>query len=524
MTEANGTSGSHQAGVDPTARPSEFLECTSPASGERIGQIEVMGDAAVQRAVASARQAQRRWGELPVKERAERVLGFCDRLIAHAEDLVDILVLETSKPRLEAISNEILVLADLMHWHAKHAPEILEPREERLHLLKHRKSTISYVPRGVVAVISPWNYPLMLPFSDVTMAVLAGNAVVLKPSEHASLVALEAKRLWDTSELPRELLQVVTGGADTARALIDAGVQKVSFTGSVEVGRKVAEQCGRNLIECVLELGGKAPLIVCADADLERAARAITWGGFANMGQACVSVERVLAHTDVYDALVKRVGELVGELRQGAPEDFDIDVGALRLERNLAHLDALVADAVAKGAVVAAGGQRLARRGNFYAPTLLIDCSPEMRVMQEEIFGPLVPIMRVDSDEQALAIANSLPLGLSSYVFSRDTEHAESLARRIEAGSVVINDVHSDIASPEVPFGGIKLSGYGKVHGVEGLRSMCSLKHVSANRTPLPTRSPFWFPYDSRDIPRALRGLRLLFTRHGPLGRLSQWL
>src|SRR5690606_13526953 len=143
---------------------------------------------------------------------------------------------------------------------------------------------------------------------------------------------------------------------------------------------------------------------------------------------------------------------LVGELRQGAPEDFDIDVGALRLERNLAHLDALVADAVAKGAVVAAGGQRLARRGNFYAPTLLIDCSPEMRVMQEEIFGPLVPIMRVDSDEQALAIANSLPLGLSSYVFSRDTEHAESLARRIEAGSVVINDVHSDIASPEVPF------------------------------------------------------------------------
>jgi len=507
-----------------TRASGEYWECTNPATGERIGQIEVMDAEAVNGAVSRARQAQPSWAELSVKERASRVLRFCDKLVENAEALVDLLVLETSKPRLEAISNEILVLADLIHWHAKHAPEILEPRTRRLHLLKHRKSTISYVPRGVIAVVSPWNYPLMLPFSDVTMAVLAGNAVVLKPSEHASLVALKAKELWDASDMPGELLQVVTGGSETARALLDAGVQKVSFTGSVEVGRKVAEQCGRNLVECVLELGGKAPLIVCADADIERAAQAITWGGFANMGQACVSVERVLAHTAIYDSLVKRTSELVRGLRQGTPEDFDIDVGAIRLERNIAHLDALVADAVAKGAVVATGGHRLERRGNFYAPTLLIDCSPDMRAMREEIFGPLVPMMRVDSDDEALSIANSLPLGLSSYVFSRDTAHAEAVARRVEAGSVVVNDVHSDIASPEVPFGGIKLSGYGKVHGIEGLRSMCITKHVSVNRTPLPSRSPFWFPYDARDIPRALRGLSLLFKKHGPLGRLSEWL
>ncbi|HEU5077219.1 MAG TPA: aldehyde dehydrogenase family protein [Polyangiaceae bacterium] len=516
--------GSNGTRSDSVAEPVEFWQCTNPATGERIGQIEVMGAEAVTRAVTKARHAQASWGELGVKERAARVLGFCDRLIEHAEDLADLLVLETGKPRLEAISNEILVLADVIHWHAKHAPEILRPREERLHLLKHRKSTIAYVPRGVIAVISPWNYPLFLPLSEISLAVLAGNAVVLKPSEHASLVALKAKELWDTSELPSDLLQVVTGGAETARALLDAQVQKVSFTGSVEAGRKVAEQCGRNLVECVLELGGKAPLIVCADADIERAARAITWGGFSNMGQACVSVERVLAHTTVYDTLVQRTGELVRGLRQGAPEDLDIDVGAIRLERNIAHLEALVADAIAKGASVAAGGHRLERRGNFFAPTLLVDCSPDMRVMQEEIFGPLVPMMRVDSDDQALSVANSLPLGLSSYVFSRDTEHAAALARRIEAGSVVVNDVASDIASPEVPFGGIKRSGYGKVHGIEGLRSMCYAKHVSTNRTPLPVRSPFWFPYDSRDIPHALRGLRLLFTRHGPLGRLSKWL
>ena len=501
-----------------------FWDCTSPASGERIGQIEVMGRNRVTQAVERARHAQRAWCELPIKERAQRVLGFCDVLIENAEELVDLLVLETSKPRLEAISNEILVLADLIHWHATHAADILKPREERLHLLKHRKSTISYVPRGLVAVISPWNYPLMLPFSDVTLAALAGNGIVLKPSEHASLVALKAKELWDVSNMPADLLQVVTGGAETASLLLNAGVQKVSFTGSVDVGRKVAEQCAKNLVECVLELGGKAPMIVCADADLERAARAITWGGFANMGQACVSVERVFAHTAIYEPLLERTRELVLGLRQGAPEDVDIDVGALVLERRIAQLEALVADAVEKGATVMTGGTRLARPGNFFSPTLLKDCSPEMRVMQEEVFGPLVPIMRVDTDDEAIKIANSLPFGLSSYVFSKNTKHAEAIAGRLEAGSVVINDVHSDIATPEVPFGGIKLSGYGKVHGIEGLRSMCYTKHISVNRTPLPGRSPFWFPYNTKDIPRALAGMRLLFTRHGPFGRLSRWL
>lgn len=508
--------------ANPTA--ASHLDCISPTSGERIGQIPVMRETEVAIALGRARQAQLSWAELPVKDRARRLLSFGDLVARHAEDLVDIIMLESGKPRLEAITNEIFVLADLMHWHAEHAARILKPREERLHLLKHRVSKVHYVPRGVVGIISPWNYPLMLPFSDVAMATLAGNGVVLKPSEHASLIALKAKELWDSSLMPPDLLQIVTGGAETGRALVDGGIQKLSFTGSVPVGRKVAEHCARNLIECVLELGGKAPMIVREDADLERTARAITWGGFANMGQACVSVERVLAHTNIYDALVARTGDLVRDLRQGGPDDGEVDVGPLVLASRIAALDALVNDAVERGATVVTGGHRLTRPGNFYAPTLLTNCSTEMRVMQEEIFGPIVPIMRVEDDAQALAIANSLPLGLSSYVFGKDTKKAEALAQRLEAGSVVINDVHSDIASPEVPFGGIKNSGYGKVHGLEGLRSMCWAKHISVNRTPLPARSPFWFPYSSRDIPRALAGLRLLFTRHGPAGRLAKWL
>ncbi len=475
-------------------------------------------------AVAAARQAQRAWQELSVEQRADKLQAFCRLLVDHAEELVNLIVLETSKARLEALTNEVFVLADVITWQCKHAPRILKSEERPLHLLRHRRSVVSYVPRGVVAIISPWNYPLMLPFADVCAATLAGNAAVLKPSEHASLIALKAKELWDQSGLPAELLQVVTGGPTTGSALLDAGVQKVAFTGGTEIGRKVAEHAGRNLIECVLELGGKAPMIVCDDADLERTAQAIVWGGFANLGQACVSVERVLAHHGIYPKLVERTTELVRSLRQGAPEDVDVDVGALVLKQRLAHLEGLVADALDKGATLAAGGTRLERRGNFYAPTLLTDCTREMRVMQEEIFGPIVPIMQVQGDSEAIAIANSLPYGLTSYVFSKDTARAEAIASEIEAGSVVVNDVHSDIASPEVPFGGIKNSGYGRIHGSEGLRAMCHVKHVSVNRTPLPARSPFWFPYDQRDFSRALKGLRLLFGGRGPLSRLAKWL
>lgn len=499
------------------------IVCRNPASGEVIGQVPIDDAQSVQRAVERARRAQLAWCELAIEQRAEMLQGFVELLVENAEELVDLLVLETSKPRLEAVTNEVLVLADLISWQCKNAPRALRAREVRLHLLKHRKSVIHYVPRGVIAVISPWNYPLMLPFSDVAQATLAGNACVLKPSEHAPLVVLKAKELWDRSGLPHDLLMVVTGGPETGSALIDAGVQKVAFTGGAEIGRKVAQQCAKNLIECVLELGGKAPMIVCEDADLERAARAITWGGFSNMGQACVAVERVLAHQKIYSELVDRTSEHVRALRQGDPSEEDVDVGAVVLERRIAGFEELVADALARGATLAAGGYRLERKGNFFAPTLLVDCSPEMRVMREEIFGPVVPMMRVEDDAQALAIANSLPLGLSSSVFSKNLAHASAVARQVQAGSVTINDVHSDISSPEVPFGGIRLSGYGRIHGVEGLRSMCWVKHISMNRTPLPARSPFWFPYRSQDFRRALGGMRLLFQR-GRLGRLVRWL
>ncbi len=506
------------------AGPGKTFQVTNPATGEVLSEVPVHGVRDVRASVERARMAQRSWGALSVKARAEGLFEFCETLVRHAEDLVDLLVLETGKARLEALINEVLVLADLLTWQCKHAPAILQDREVSLHLLKHRKGLVCYVPRGVVGVISPWNYPLMLPLSDLGQSTLAGNGTVLKPSEHAPLVVLKAKELWDKTGLPSDLWQVVTGGPETGTALIEAGIQKLAFTGGTRAGRLVAERCGRHLVECVLELGGKAPMIVCDDADLKRTARAITWGGFANMGQACVSVERVLAHTSIYDELVSLTREQIAALRQGDSGAADVDVGPLVLGQSLERLAELVSDALVKGAKLAAGGQRLPGKGQFFSPTLLIDCTPEMRVMQEEIFGPIVPMMRVESDAQAISIANSLPYGLSSYVFSRNTRRAEAIARQLEAGSVVINDVHSDIATPEVPFGGIKLSGYGRIHGPEGLRSMCFVKHISLNRTPLPARSPFWFPYSAKDFARVLAGLKLLYSKRKFLGRPATWL
>jgi succinate-semialdehyde dehydrogenase/glutarate-semialdehyde dehydrogenase len=303
-------------------------------------------------------------------------------------------------------------------------------------------------------------------------------------------------------------------------ALIDSPISKLAFTGGVEVGRRVAEHCGRNLLECVLELGGKAPLIVCDDADLERAAKAIVWGGFANMGQACVSVERVLVFETVYERLVELVKEEADQVRQGSPEDGVFDVGCVVLETGLERTESLVRDAIQKGATLLSGGTRIERPGRYFSPTVLSDCSEQMDVMSQEIFGPIVPLMKVAGESEALRIANSLPYGLSSYVFSNDRKRALRLARRIEAGSVVINDVQSDISSPEVPFGGVKASGYGRIHGEEGLRSMCHIKHVSVNRAPLPTRSPFWFPYTEATLRQAKKGLKLLYGGKALLGRL----
>jgi succinate-semialdehyde dehydrogenase/glutarate-semialdehyde dehydrogenase len=498
-------------GANVNGQTSPRIRSYAPATGDLIGEAPNASAEDVKQAVRQAHRAQEAWGALPVEERATRLLRFRDAIIDRSDELIDLLVRECGKPRHEALLHEVMVVADIATHYAKVAPKILAPREVSTHLLKHRRSIVHYQPRGVVAVISPWNYPFQLPLRDTLGALFAGNAVVLKPSEVTPLIALKTKEVWDSAGLPEDLFQVVTGYGPAGAALIDAGIQFLVFTGGVATGKRVAAACGERLIPCVMELGGKAPLIACSDADLERTARAIVWGGFTNSGQVCISVERVYAHRDIHDRLLERVIDLTRKLRQGDPSQDFVDVGAIIFPQQIEIAEKHIADAIEKGATVRAGGKRVPGKGQFFEPTVLANCDHTMSVMQDEIFGPIVPFMRVSTEEEALRLANESHLGLNAYVFSADREHALRIAERIQAGSVLVNDVISNGATTEAPFGGIKQSGFGRAMGDESLRDMCNIKHISVDRLAM-SDDPLWFPYTAKSYKWFKKGVHALFS------------
>src|SRR3954451_20177980 len=306
------------------------IKSYAPATGELLGEVRVSTKEEVRAAVARARKAQAAWAVLPVEERCERLYRLRDAMVERAEEIVEGVSRECGKPRHDCLSHEVMVTVDLLTYYCKNAPRILAPHDIGLHLLKHKKSTIHHAPRGVVGIISPWNFPFVIPMGDVAAALVAGNAVVVKPSEVTPLSIQKAKEIFDATGLPEDLFTVVYGYGDTGQALIESGIQKVVFTGGVETGKRVAAACGANLVPCVMELGGKAPLIACADCDVERTARAVVFGGFVNSGQVCIAVERVYAHESIHDPLVARVKEITGTLRQGDPNGIDtVDVGAI---------------------------------------------------------------------------------------------------------------------------------------------------------------------------------------------------
>jgi len=503
--------------------PSRVIQSFAPATGELLGEVRTSTREEVHAAIARARKAQAAWGVLPVEERCERLYRLRDALVERAEEIVDVVSRECGKPRSDALSHEVIVTVDLLTYYCKNAQRILASHEVGLHLLKHKKSTIHYAPRGVVGIISPWNFPFVIPMGDVVAALIAGNAVVLKPSEITPLTIQKAKEIFDATGLPEDLLTVIHGRGETGQALIEGGIQKLVFTGGVETGKRVAAACGASLVPCVMELGGKAPLIACADCDVERTARAIVFGGFVNSGQVCISVERVYAHTDVHDSLVARVRDLTGELRQGDPQgESAIDVGAIIFPKQIEVAENHIADALAKGAHVVSGGKRRTGGGQFFEPTVLSGCDHSMTVMTEEIFGPIVPIQRVTSDDEAIRLANDSHLGLNAYVFTKNREKGRRLAQRIEAGSVVVNDVLVNYAAAEAPFGGIKQSGFGRVHGDDALRDMCDPRHVFTSRLPEPSADPLWFPYTTKAYKWQLRAMRALFSRASIVKRIAK--
>jgi acyl-CoA reductase-like NAD-dependent aldehyde dehydrogenase len=457
-----------------------LLRVINPATGAVSGEVPSDGAADVEAAVERARRAQPAWAALPFAERA-RALRRLTRRMREDPDLIPILCSESGKPRFEAEAMELFYTCELTRYFTGRAGRrALRDEIRNPFLFFYKRARVIHHPRGVVGVIGPWNWPLLNNYADAIAPLVAGNAVVLKPSPLTPLTSLQVAKLWREEGLPDGVIQVVVGGQDVGEALVQRA-DMIFFTGSQQAGRAVARACGERLIPCVLELGGKSPMVVLADADLPRAARTAVWSAFAHSGQVCIRTERVIAEASVADELTRLMVGEIARLRQGGP-DGEVDVGAMTFAPQIERVQGQLADAVARGARVMAGGKRREGAGNFFEPTLLAGVTPEMAVAKDETFGPLLPVLRAAGAEEALAMANASPFGLSGSVWSADASKAAALARRLEAGSVCVNDALVNYFCVEAPLGGTKSSGLGVRHGPEGLRQFCWTETVVEDR------------------------------------------
>ncbi|MCG8425466.1 MAG: aldehyde dehydrogenase family protein [Proteobacteria bacterium] len=472
----------------------QHIHNTEPATGKPMPAVAVASAEQVREVVTRARTAQVRWARLGWAERKKRLLRFRDLLNQRADEVVELISRETGKPRFEALAHEVAPMVDLTHYYATRAEKILADERMWLHLLGPvKRAYVRYVPRGVVGVIAPWNFPFTIPMGDVIMAVAAGNGVVVKPSEWTPHTMLKAKELMDAADVDPDLFGVVPGDGATGAALVESAVDMIIFTGSVATGRKVGAACGQRLIPYIAELGGKDAAIVLDDVDPARVAEQLVHGAFCNSGQACASFERVLIDQKVHDQVLDRIVALTRELRQGDPASREVDIGAMVLDSQMDVVERHIQDAVQKGAKVLAGGKRESGRGRFFQPTVIADVDDTMLCWQEETFGPTMPVRSFTTVDQAVAMANASDYGLNGFVFAGDVTRGEYVARQLQAGGVVVNDFFFHHGVPEAPWGGVKHSGVGRVHGKHGLRELCQQQFVGLPRVAL---KPFWlFPY-----------------------------
>jgi acyl-CoA reductase-like NAD-dependent aldehyde dehydrogenase len=492
----------------------EKIIVRSPATLEKITELPVTESAEVAAAVARGRQAQALWQQTGFAERARVLYRLRDFLLDDGDKLADILTAETGRPRADVYGVELFYLCDAIGVWAKKSAAYLRAEKIRPHfpLMKFKKVISSYVPRGVIGIISPWNFPLTMTLGEALPALMAGNAVVIKPSELTPMSAIFGAELAAKAGFPQNLVQVIVGYRATGEALIDHA-DMIAFTGSVETGKQVMRRAAERLIPVSLELGGKDPMIVLKDADLDRAAGACVWGALMNCGQACTSVERIYVEAPIYQQFVDRVVERVRAIRQG-PSENEVDIGCMTSEAQLKKIAAQVDEAVAKGAKALTGGRRNpALPGYYYEPTVLVDIDHSMNVMSEETFGPILPIVKVDNAEEALRLANDSRYGLSASIFSRDNAAAQQMAERMQSGSVCINDSLVNYIIPDAPMGGSKESGFGYRHGAEGIRKFCQQKTIVVDRFGLKEEFP-WYPTTTKKA-RQIRHLLNLLCRSG---------
>lgn len=493
----------------------------NPATLEPVGEVQESEVASIPAMVEKARKAQAVWASWPLDRRVKAIVGVQKDMIARLEDLAHVVSMETGKPRCEAVNNDLLASITAADYAARTLPRLFSPRKvpfENMGTMMRYMGRRSYIqdrPVGVVGIIAPWNYPFSIPFSGAVMAVAAGNAVVLKPSSETPLTGLEIGRLFAAGDFPDGLVQVAVGpGAATGQAIVDSSVDRIILTGSTGAGKNIMAMASQRLIPVTLELGGKDPMVVFDDADLERTVRGAAWGSFVNAGQTCVCVKRIYVQEGLYERFLERFVRKVGELRLGYGwDDLDVDMGPVINAKALEQMEQAVRDAVAEGGRVLVGGKRApGLKGYFFEPTVIADAPQHSRIVQEEVFGPLVTVSRFKDEEEAVRLANDSQYALSGSVWTGDLAKGRRVAGRLSGGTVLVNNVGYTFGLAMTPWGGKGMSGFGRTHGMLGFAELMEPHHVHVDKAAFPTEI-WWHPYGPRGLRGGLDMIDLLYVK-----------
>jgi len=471
--------------------------------------------------IEKARQAQPLWAAIPIKERVISIRKIRDFITENIDRIAKTISQENGKTRVDALATEVLSAAMAIDFYCKHAEKILQEIKLPIGniLLANKRSKLIRFPYGVIGVISPWNYPFSIPFSDVVIALLGGNAVILKAASATQATGCILKECIDAAGLPEGLFSYVNMlGPAAGDAFLAAGINKLMFTGSVATGKTLMRKAADTLTLLLLELGGKDAMIVCDDADLDRAVGGAIWAGYSATGQSCAGVERIYVHKDVYDKFLSMLKKKIEAMRIGPDKDFKVDMGPLTLLRQVGKVKAHLADALQKGAKIYAQKDPPAGSSELFLPAIVLtEVNHDMLVMKEETFGPIVGVMKFDNIDEAVRLANDSDLGLSGSVWSRNARKAEAIARRIEAGVITINDHLMSHGMAETPWGGFKLSGYGRTHSYLGFYEVTQTKTIIHDIFPT-KKNLWWFPSE-KGLYEGLKGA--LIALYGKKDRLK---